>query len=101
LLPRDKDEQLDLYDARAPHVPGEPVGFSEAEVFPCSGEACKGSAISPPAQESASSSEFHGPGNRSRQHKKHKTHKKHHKAHKKHHKAHGGPSSPHRRGRLK
>ena len=42
LVPADKDEQLDLYDARAPHVPGEKVGFPEEVVSPCGGDACAG-----------------------------------------------------------
>jgi hypothetical protein len=46
LLPRDKDEQLDLYDAR---VGG---GFPEASEPSCSGEACKGPVATPPAQPS-------------------------------------------------
>lgn len=63
LLPRDKDEKLDLYDARAPHTPGEAVGFPESEIAPCAGEACKGPISSPLPQPSAASSFLAGPGN--------------------------------------
>jgi hypothetical protein len=79
LLPRDKDEQLDLYDAR---IGG---GFAEANVVPCaSGEACLGPASSPGKQQGFGTSTFAGPGN-----PKHKKPKKHHKKkhHKKHHRA--------------
>ncbi len=57
LLPRDKNEQLDLYDAR---VGG---GFEEVTPAPCSPEACAGPIASPPVQPSAASQEFTGPGN--------------------------------------
>ncbi|MGB7686024.1 MAG: hypothetical protein WBL45_09620 [Solirubrobacterales bacterium] len=57
LLPRDKNEQLDLYDAR---VGG---GFEEVSPAPCSPESCAGPIASPPAQPSAASQEFTGPGN--------------------------------------
>jgi hypothetical protein len=76
LLPRDKDSQLDLYDAR---VGG---GFEESTTAPCSGEACKGPISPPPPQPSASSSEFAGPGNEA---SKPKNKKKHHKKKKHHH----------------
>ncbi len=75
LLPRDKDEQYDLYDAR---VGG---GFAEPNAVPCpSGEACLGPASSPGAQQSPASATFTGPGNQKPH--KHKHHKK--KQHKKH-----------------
>jgi hypothetical protein len=58
LLPQDKDQRLDLYDAR---VGG---GFAAAgETAACSGDACKGALSSPPAPESPASSIFTGPGN--------------------------------------
>jgi hypothetical protein len=63
LVRADQNEQLDLYDARAPHVPGEVVGFPEAEASVCSGEGCKSAINSPPTQQSAASSSFSGPGN--------------------------------------
>ncbi|MGB7686561.1 MAG: hypothetical protein WBL45_12365 [Solirubrobacterales bacterium] len=57
LLPRDKNQQLDLYDAR---VGG---GFEEVAPAPCSPESCAGPIASPPAQPSATSQEVSGPGN--------------------------------------
>jgi hypothetical protein len=57
LLPRDKDEQLDLYDAR---VGG---GFAETPIAPCSGEACAGPLPAAPTQPSSASSASAGPGN--------------------------------------
>jgi hypothetical protein len=57
LLPRDRDQQLDLYDAR---VNG---GFSEIGTSPCRGELCRGAIASPPPQASFGSAEFTGPGN--------------------------------------
>jgi hypothetical protein len=39
LVPQDTDQLVDLYDARAPHIPGETVGFNAAGVpIPCGGE---------------------------------------------------------------
>jgi hypothetical protein len=58
LLPRDKDDQLDLYDARAPHVPGEALGFPEEPKPPCEGEACKGPGTEAGAEQSAGSASF-------------------------------------------
>jgi hypothetical protein len=63
LLPRDKNDQLDLYDARAPHAPGEALGFPEELTPPCEGEACKGPSSAPPALPGPASSTFSGPGN--------------------------------------
>jgi sugar lactone lactonase YvrE len=65
LLPRDIDDQLDLYDARAPHTPGEQVAFREPEeeAAPCGGEACRGPISTPPAPSAPSSSLFSGLGN--------------------------------------
>jgi DNA-binding beta-propeller fold protein YncE len=58
LLARDKDELMDLYDAR---VGG---GFEEAESTPCEGEACRGPSPQPPATlPGAASAAFAGPGN--------------------------------------
>jgi hypothetical protein len=56
-LGRDKDEKLDVYDAR---VGG---GFPEGETPPCGGEACAGPIAGPPAFPGAASSSFSGPGN--------------------------------------
>jgi hypothetical protein len=55
LLPRDKDEQLDLYDAR---VGG---GFEDTTAPPCNGEGCADPVSAPPSQTSASSAQFVGP----------------------------------------
>jgi hypothetical protein len=59
LLPSDKDDQMDLYDAR---VGG---GFpEEPPAPPCEGEACKGSSPAAPGDAaSAGSAAFAGPGN--------------------------------------
>ena len=57
LLPRDKDEQLDLYDAR---VGG---GIEEPVVPSCVGEACAGPISAPPAQPSPGSGSFSDPNN--------------------------------------
>jgi hypothetical protein len=73
LLPRDKDEQLDLYDAR---VGG---GFEEAATVSCDGEACKGAIAGTPALPGAGSASFSGPGNPVKQQKKKHKKKKHHK----------------------
>jgi hypothetical protein len=57
LLPQDKDERLDLYDAR---VGG---GIPTVGTAPCGPEACKGPLAVPPVAPSAGSAEFRGPGN--------------------------------------
>ncbi len=58
LLPlRDKDQQLDLYDAR---VGG---GFEEASPAPCNPEVCAGPLASAPAQPAFGSEELTGPVN--------------------------------------
>ena len=89
LLPADRDEKLDLYDARAPHVPGEVLGFPEAKTAPCQGESCKGAVSAPPPGKDPQSGQVGGSGNAHQKHKKHhKKKKKHHKKHR-HHK-HGG-----------
>ena len=60
LLPRrDKDDYLDLYDAR---VGG---GIPESVEAPCEGEACKEPLASQPAEHAPTSSSFVGPGNSS------------------------------------
>jgi hypothetical protein len=79
LLPVDRNSQLDVYDARAPHIPGEAVGFPEAESHVCGGEACAGPLGSSPAQPSAGSGEFSGAGNPPATHKKKHKKKKHKK----------------------
>ncbi len=81
LLPRDKDEKLDLYDAR---VGG---GIEEAAPPPCLGEPCKGPSSSPPAPQSPGTSSFSGPGNEKparHKHKKRHKHKRNHKRSAKH-----------------
>ena len=84
LVPSDKDEMLDLYDAR---VGG---GIDVPVTAPCAGEGCKGAAAEPPSQPSAGSAAFVGPGNQKaakpkKKAQKHKHHKKrHHKRAPKH-----------------
>ncbi len=92
LTSTDLDTSLDLYDARAPHTPGEAVGFPE----PVKPVECQGDGCQPPAQApndpTPGSLTFNGAGNVlecpkgkvkqggkcvARKHKKH--HKKHHK----------------------
>jgi hypothetical protein len=63
LVKADGNDQLDLYDARAPHTPGEPVGAFAGEVPPCGGEACKGPLSAPPPPPPNGSSIFTGLGN--------------------------------------
>jgi hypothetical protein len=77
LLLRDKDEQLDLYDAR---VNG---GIAEDTTPPCnSGESCLGPLSSAPEQPGPASSSFVGPGNeKAKKQKKKKKHRKHKKSH--------------------
>jgi hypothetical protein len=84
LVPVDRDDLYDVYDARidggidAQHVvPG----------VPCENDACRGPATQTPPGSSPGSSTFSGPGN-PKPHKHHKKkHKKHHKKkHKKKHK---------------
>ena len=88
LLLRDKDQQLDLYDAR---VDG---GFSENAPPPCLGEACRGPGSSAPEQQGPGSSSFAGPGNeKPRKHHKHKKRRKH--------KTHHRRATKHNRGGLK
>jgi hypothetical protein len=59
----DVDEAGDVYDARAPHVPGEPVGFPEPEKPPaCEGDACQGTPA-PLIDQTPASLAFTGPGN--------------------------------------
>jgi hypothetical protein len=59
----DLDEATDVYDARAPHVPGEQVGFPEPPRPPaCEGDACQGT---PPSviDQTPGSLTYEGPGN--------------------------------------
>ena len=60
LVPADKDELIDVYDAR------EGGGFAaenEAAPGPCAGEACQGPQGTAPAQPQPGSSSYTGPGN--------------------------------------
>jgi len=86
LLRRDENDQLDVYDAR---VDG---GFGEEAAQGCSGEGCRGPLAEAPAQPSAASSSYAGPGNPKPEKPKKKKHKKH--AKKKKGKKHG----KHKRG---
>jgi hypothetical protein len=76
LLPKDKDDLFDVYDAR---VGG---GINENTPPPCLGEACKGPATSAPEGQSAGSANFSGPGNEKPHKKKAHKHKKNSKKHK-------------------
>jgi DNA-binding beta-propeller fold protein YncE len=59
LVPRDQDDNLDIYDVRVggsePPLPPPPV--------PCEGEACRGPASQPPPASLPGTSAFQGPGN--------------------------------------
>lgn len=81
LVGQDKDELLDVYDAR---VEGGLVGQNPVTSEPCRGEACKAPASLPPPAESPGSASFLGPGNQvpphhARRHHRKKRHGKHHK----------------------
>ncbi len=79
LLPRDKDDLLDIYDAR---VNG---GIAEPASAACLGEACKVPSSAPALTQSPASATFSGPGNpkpapKHKKHHKQKKHKKHKRA---------------------
>lgn len=79
LVPIDKDELVDLYDAReGGGFPGE----TESQRSECQGEACQPT-IAAPNDPTPGSSSFEGPGNVKESPKKPQHHKKKH--HKKHH----------------
>ncbi len=65
LVSQDIDQLVDLYDARAPHVPQEAVGFAAPQMPPaCTSEACRPSIpLSPSEASPFSSAMFAGPGN--------------------------------------
>ena len=64
LVPQDTDQLVDLYDARAPHVPGEAVGFPAPPApVACEGEDCRAPARAAPGATVPSSLIFAGPGN--------------------------------------
>jgi hypothetical protein len=89
LVGQDKDELIDVYDAR---VRGGIPSQSKPPSAICEGiEACRPHPSAPPASESPSSAGFSGPPNPrpTRPHRKGK--KKHHK--KKHHRAHAKPGA--------
>jgi len=55
---------VDLYDARAPHAPGEAVGFpAPPPPTACEGEGCRPAIPSPPGLATFSSATFTGVGN--------------------------------------
>jgi hypothetical protein len=93
LLPRDKDDQLDVYDAR---VGG---GIAEVIVPSCAGEACRGAASSPPAAETPGTSTFSAPPGRPKPHCKRGFARKHGKCVKKRgkHKKHDERSAKHKK----
>ena len=65
LVTQDKDDLVDLYDAREPHVPGEQVSFPP-EVSPrecSSGEECRSGVARPSNLASPLSAALSGPGN--------------------------------------
>jgi hypothetical protein len=64
LVAQDPDTTPSIYDARAPHVSGEAVGFPLEPPPPaeCTGEACQPS-VAAPAEVTPSSSVFQGPVN--------------------------------------
>jgi hypothetical protein len=79
LVPSDKDESFDVYDARVPRPGDNPP----PPPVPCQGEACREAPSSPAALPGGGgSASFEGPGNPKPKHKKpkHKPHKskKHH-----------------------
>jgi hypothetical protein len=63
LVAEDRDESFHLYDARAPHVPGEAVGFTPAAGVACTGSVCQGAAPAAPVFGAPSSATFSGAGN--------------------------------------
>jgi hypothetical protein len=64
LAGQDTDQLVDLYDARAPHVAGEAVGFpAPLPGVDCSGEDCRQSTPSPPLLAGYASAAFSGSGN--------------------------------------
>jgi len=63
LAGQDTDQLIDLYDARAPHQPGEKVGFPVAKATVCEGEDCRAPGSAPPSFVPPASVTFSGPGN--------------------------------------
>lgn len=100
LVAQDPDRTPSIYDARAPHVPGEAVGFSPPPPpsGECLGEACQPS-VSAPQDATPSSASFRGAGNvkagtcpkgrrRMRVHGRARCVKRHGKSHRAHGRAH-------------
>jgi hypothetical protein len=64
LVGQDTDQLVDLYDARAPHTPGEAVGFpAPPPPAVCEGEDCRPAGPSAPVYAPLSSATFTGMGN--------------------------------------
>ncbi|HEY7831713.1 MAG TPA: hypothetical protein VIC06_14215 [Solirubrobacteraceae bacterium] len=63
LVAQDTDQLVDLYDARAPHVPGEMVGASVTSSSACAGEDCRMPSPVAPALGTPASALFVGSGN--------------------------------------
>ncbi len=104
LAPQDTDFSADVYDVRAPHAPGERIGFDVSEVPPpCDplADRCRpGAGPQPPSGSSSSSARFDGPGNPVSKPRKH--HRKHRKPHRKAHKQrHGSKRAHHQAGRSR
>ncbi len=96
LVAPDRNQQLDLYDAR---VEG---GFAEGSQSACSFEACRGPLAVAPEQPSAGTQIFSGPGNppvpKQTKKKKHKKHNKHKKKQSSKAKKHHAQPGQHNRG---
>ena len=63
LVPEDREENFQVYDARAPHVPGEAVGFPPVAGATCGGADCQGPAPVAPGFGTPASVTFGGSGN--------------------------------------
>lgn len=63
LVPQDTDQLVDLYDARAPHAPGEKVGFPVTAPVVCEGEDCRAAGLAAPLFAAPASNTFAGLGN--------------------------------------
>ena len=63
LVAEDRDESFHVFDARAPHVPGEVVGFPPVAGAVCGGADCQGSSPAVPGFGAPASVSFGGVGN--------------------------------------
>ncbi len=63
LAGQDTDQLVDVYDARAPHAPGEKVGFPVSPPLACEGEDCRPAGPPAPAFALPSSAAYAGLGN--------------------------------------